>query len=143
MMVKSKFKIFPIVLISYLSALPLLLIIVCLVSPKLNVILATLVVLSIVVVFWMTILKSRSHSVEMSKDDISVKRYFGLGELVVYKYSKLDGFVTVMESAKGSVYETIFFLQKGKRVGCISSFYHKNFENLKLRLKENLVDLGE
>lgn len=140
--VKSKFKIFPIVLISYLSALPLLAFYLCFISPKENTILAILFLLFIVV-FWLTILKTRANSIKMYEDSISVKRYFGLGKSKVYKYAELDGFATIFESGKGSLYESVFILEDGKRVGCVSSFYHANFNALKSNLKENLVDISE
>ncbi|RXM46792.1 hypothetical protein [Flavobacterium sp. YO64] len=140
--IKSKFKIFPIVLISYLSALPLLAVYLCFISLKENIILAVLFLL-FVVVFWLTILKTRANSITMYEDGILVKRYFGLGKSKVYKYAELDGFATLFESGKGSLYESVFVLEEGKRVGCISSFYHSNFDALKLNLKSNLVDLVE
>ncbi|OXB02134.1 hypothetical protein B0A75_03690 [Flavobacterium oncorhynchi] len=140
--IKSKFKILPIVLISYLSALPFLAVYLCFISLKENIILVVLFLL-FVVVFWLTILKTRANRITMYEDGILVKRYFGLGKSKVYKYAELDGFGTLFESGKGSVYESVFILEEGKRVGCISSFYHSNFDALKLNLKKNLVDLVE
>ena len=63
--------------------------------------------------------------------------------MTVDKYAELDGFATIFESGKGSLYESVFILEDGKRVGCVSSFYHANFNALKSNLKENLVDISE
>ncbi|WPO79063.1 hypothetical protein [Flavobacterium sp. KACC 22761] len=139
---KSKFKIFPIILISYFSVLPLLTIWLYFFTPNVSVILPVLF-LSGVGFFWFKILRVRACSIKINKEQITLRHYFGIGKPLVYVNAELDGFTTVFESAKGTDYESIFILEKGKRIGCVSSFYHKNFENLKLGVKENLVDLGE
>ena len=96
-----------------------------------------------VVFFWLTVFRTRAYKLEIDGDTIIVKRYFGAGKSVNYDLKALDGFITIVESAKGGVYESIFILQDGKRVGSISSFYHSNFDQLKSILKEKLIDLGE
>lgn len=96
-----------------------------------------------IVFFWFTVLRTRASSIKMYEDGFAIKRYFGLGKSSVYKYVQADGFVTIFETAKGGLYESIFILENGKRIGSISSFYHNNFDMLKLTLENNLTNLGK
>jgi len=142
MVVNSKFKILSIFITSYVTILPLLLVYLCVTSPNAGMTLPV-VFLLFILFFWLTIFRTRAHKVSFDKKTIRVKRYFGMGKSKIYDFNRLDGFITMFESGKLGVSETIFILEKGKRVGSISSFYHSNFENLKANLKENLIDLGE
>lgn len=139
---KSKFKFLPIILISILSIFPFLTIYIYIISPKQSVVFP-LVVFIIVAYLWFALVRTRMHKVIIEKNNIIVKRYYGLGRSIAYDFSKLDGFITLFESVKGVDYESIFIPEKGKRIACVSGFYHSNFDNLKLRLKENFTDLGE
>ncbi|WJS94783.1 hypothetical protein NYQ10_22145 [Flavobacterium johnsoniae] len=139
---ESKFKVFPIILVAYLSAFPLLAFYLYFVSPSVSAIFPVLL-LTLIVIFWFKALRIRANSIKITQNSIMTRRYFGLGKSIEYKSIALDGFVNVFESGRGITYESIFILEKGKRIGCISSFYHKNFDALKLRLKENVIDLGE
>lgn len=100
------------------------------------------VCLLFIVFFWLTVLKTRANRVIIAKDSIQVNRYFGLGKSKVYDFSKLEGYITLFESGRLGESENLFILVEGKRVGCISSFYHKNFDSLKASLKEKVRDLG-
>lgn len=137
---KSKFKILPIILISYLSVLPLLAIYLCFFTPNVSVVFPVLLLAGIGF-FWFKVLRVRASGIKINKEQVIVRHYFGIGKPVVYINNELDGFITMFESAKGVSYESIFILKKGKRIGCVCNFYHKNFESLKSSLKENLVDL--
>jgi hypothetical protein len=139
---KSRFKFLPILLVSILSFFPFLAIYIYVISPKQS-LAFPLVIFIIIAYFWLTIFRTRAHKVEILDNTIIVKRYFGVGKPMSYDFNSLDGFITLFESAKGGSYESIFILKEGKRIGSISSFYHSNFNNLKLVLKGNLTDLGE
>jgi uncharacterized membrane protein len=142
MRVQSKFKFLVIFLVLNITILPPLVIYLSATSPVADMVLPFLLLL-FVVFFWLTVFRTRAYKLEIDGDTIIVKRYFGAGKSVNYDLKTLDGFITIVESAKGGVYESIFILQDGKRVGSISSFYHSNFEQLKSILKEKLIDLGE
>lgn len=142
MRVQSKFKFFVFFLVFYITVLPLVCIYGSATSSEAGMVLPVLFLLFIFF-FWLTVFRTRAFKVEIDGDTIIVKRYFGLGKSVGYDLTTLDGFITIVESAKGGIYESIFILQDGKRVGSISSFYHSNFELLKSVLKEKLIDLGE
>ena len=142
MRVQSKFKFLVIFLFLNITILPPLVIYLSATSPVADMVLPFLLLL-FVVFFWLTVFRTRAYKLEIDGDTIIVKRYFGAGKSVNYDLKALDGFITIVESAKGGVYESIFILQDGKRVGSISSFYHSNFDQLKSILKEKLIDLGE
>ncbi|MFV8334095.1 hypothetical protein [Flavobacterium sp. GSP14] len=142
MRVQSKFKFLVIFLVLNITILPPLVIYLSATSPVADMVLPFLLLL-FVVFFCLIVFRTRAYKLEIDGDTILVKRYFGAGKSVNYDLKTLDGFITIVESAKGGVYESIFILQDGKRVGSISSFYHSNFEQLKSILKEKLIDLGE
>ncbi|OXA65590.1 hypothetical protein B0A67_24075 [Flavobacterium aquidurense] len=139
---KSRFRILPILLISILSIFPFLALYIYSISPKES-LAFPLVVFIIVAYLWLALVRTRVHKVIIEKNNITVKRYYGLGRSIVYDFSKLDGFVVLFESGRLGVSESLFILEKGKRVVCVCSYYISNFNNLKLFLKENLTDLGE
>lgn len=142
MVVNSKFKVLPIFLAFYLTLLPIMVVYLSATSPVAGIVLPVIFLLFIAF-FWLTVFRTRVHKVQIDKKAIIVKRYFGIGKSKVYDFKMLDGFITMFESGRLGVSETIFILEKGKRVGSVSSFYHRNFDDLKASLKENLVDLGE
>lgn len=142
MIVNSKFKILPIFLASYITVLPLLLIYLCATSPVAGMTLP-IVFLFFIVFFWLTVFRTRAFKVETDINTIIVKRYFGMGKSTIYNFNELEGFITLFESAKGTIHESVFILKNGKRIGSISSFYHSNFDQLKSILKDKLIDLGE
>lgn len=142
MLVNSKFKILPILIVSYFTILPIIAAYFSFTSPVAGMTLPVLFVL-FVLLFWLTVFRTRAHKVKIDKNTITVRRCFGIGKSKVYDFKNLEGFVTMFESGKLGVSETIFILDKGERIGSISGFYHSNFEVLKARLKENLPDLGE
>lgn len=139
---ESRFKFLPILLISILSSFPFLAFYIYIISPKESVAFP-LVMFIMIAYFWFALIRTRVHKVIIEKDKIIVKRYYGLGRSISYSFSELDGFVVLSESGRLGVSESLFILEKGKRVICVCSYYLSNFDNLKLVLKENLTDLGE
>lgn len=140
--IKSKFKFWPFLLIGCLTILPLVAVYFSAKSIATGMFLPILFVLFIVF-FWLTVLRTRAFLIEMDDNAIIIKRYFGAGKSVSYNFNTLDGFITLIESARGGVYESLFILKDGKRIGSISNFYHSNFDELKSVLKEKLTDMGE
>lgn len=137
----SKFKFLPILLASYISILPVMLIYLCYNSPYATMTLPILFLLFILV-FWGTVFRTRAHRVTIDQQYVVVKRYFGLGKSESYALNSLDGFVSLFESGKLGVSENLFILQKGKRVVCISEFYHSNYGEFKKILIERLINFG-
>lgn len=141
MSIVSKFKFLPILLASYISILPAMLIYLCYNSPYATMTLPILF-LFFILVFWGTVFRTRAHRVTIDQQCVVVKRYFGLGKSESYALNSLDGFVSLFESGKLGVSENLFILQKGKRVVCISEFYHSNYGELKKILIERLINFG-
>ncbi|BFM41906.1 hypothetical protein CFS9_05470 [Flavobacterium sp. CFS9] len=139
--IKSRFKILVLFLVSYLTLLPILVVYLSYVSPVAGMVLPVLFLLFIAF-FWLTIFRTRAFKVIFTESGLEARSYFGIGKGKVYGWSELDGFVTVFESGKLGISESVFILEKGKRVASISSFYHSNFDKLKISLNENLADLG-
>ena len=137
----SKFKFLPILLASYISILPVMLIYLCYNSPYATMTLPILF-LFFILVFWGTVFRTRAHRVTIDQQCVVVKRYFGIGKSESYALNSLDGFVSLFESGKLGVSENLFILQKGKRVVCISEFYHSNYGELKKILIERLINFG-
>jgi hypothetical protein len=140
--ISSKFKFFPIFLIGFISFPPLLVLYVTFNSTESDRT-GPVVLLLLVVLFWMTVLRTRANKVSIDGEFLRVRCYFGLGKTKGYDCNQLDGFITVFESGRMGVSENLFILEKGKRVGCVSDFYHSNFDQLKVVLKERTNDLGE
>ncbi|OAZ04451.1 hypothetical protein FLB_14490 [Flavobacterium succinicans] len=95
-----------------------------------------------IVVFWFTVCRTRAHRIRIDEESIVVNRYFGIGKSETYGFNGLDGFITLFESGKLGVSENLFILRKGKRVVCISEFYHSNYGELKQILIERLINFG-
>lgn len=139
---ESRFKFLPILLVSILSFFPFLALYIYIISPNESVAFP-LVIFIMIAYFWFALIRTRVHKVIIEKNNIIVKRYYGLGRSKTYSCSELDGFVVLFESGKLGISESLFILEKRKRVICVCSYYLSNFNNLKLVLKENLTDLGE
>lgn len=142
MNIKSKFNFFAIFIICWITIIPFLVVYLSATSRVAGMLWPVLFV-AFIIFFWLTVFRTRAYKVEIEDDSVIVKRYFGAGKSVVYDFTTLDGFITLIESAKGGVYESLFILKNGKRIGSISSFYHSNFEELKSILSDKLNDMGE
>lgn len=140
--IKSKFKLLAVLIASFLTILPPIAIYLSYISPEAGMILP-IVFLLFIIIFWLTVFRTRAHKLAIDNKNIIVNKYFGLGKSKVYDISKLDGFITSFESGKLGVSEFLFILENGKRVACISSFYQSNFDELKEILKRKMLDLGE
>ncbi|WP_348800376.1 hypothetical protein [Flavobacterium adhaerens] len=138
----SKFKFLPIVLISYLTVLPVLVIYLSYTSPKAGMVLPILFLL-FVISFWLTAIRTRAYKVKIDNEGIIVNRYFGFGKSKMYDFKEIDNFVNLFESGKLGVSESIFIIKNERRIASISSFYHSNFELLKKILETKLVYGGE
>ena len=68
-----------------------------------------LVVFIIVAYFWFALVRTRVHKVIIEKNNIIVKRYYGLGRSIAYNFSKLDGFVVLFESGKLGIFGISFY----------------------------------
>ncbi|UFH34087.1 hypothetical protein [Flavobacterium acetivorans] len=139
--IRSKFKILPFFTAIGLIFFGFFLFYICLVSPVATIVLPVLFLL-FVAYFWLTEFRTRAHKISVNTDFISVCKLFGLGRSEVYDFKKLDGFEISIQSGKSGSFEFLFVLKNGKRVACISNFYHSNYGELKKILLENLSYFG-
>ncbi|RVT77410.1 hypothetical protein EOD40_06275 [Flavobacterium sufflavum] len=132
----------PIFIVTWFSISPLLVIYLSFKSPVASIFLPILF-LFFVIFFWLKVFRTRAFQVEIDESVIIVKGCFGIGKSKIYRFNELDGFDTLFESGKLGLAEFLFILKNGKRIGGISSFYHVNYDKMKLLLQKDLVDLGE
>ena len=139
--VNSKFRFLAVFLGVILSFFPVLMVWISFIAPQAGNIVPILFML-IFAYFLLTEFRKRACKININNENIVLRRYFGLGKSKIYDFKRLDGFITSFQSGKGETYEYLFMLEKGKRVACVSSFYHSNFDELKEVLKEKMIDLG-
>ncbi|MGZ3754862.1 MAG: hypothetical protein ACXVAY_09995 [Mucilaginibacter sp.] len=61
-----------------------------------------------------------------------------------YYYSDLDGYSTSDLYAKGRLYEYLYLIKQGKKIGKISEYYHSNYPDLKnIIIGRDIVNLGK
>ncbi len=140
--IKSKFRILPLFGAIWLTFFGFFLFYMCSVSPVATIVLPLLLLL-FVAYFWLTEFRTRAHKISINNDVIYVRKFFGLGKSEVFHLKKLDGFETSIQSGKSRSFEFIFILKNGKRLVCISDFYHSNYCELKKNLVEKLSYSGE
>lgn len=140
--INSKFSFVTIFLFSVLLLLPIVALVGSYNSPKAGMVLP-IVFLIVTLLFLALVSRTRVHKIIIEIDVIAVKKYFGLGKAVRYRFSDLDGFATLTENGKLGLVESIFIIKDGKRVGSISSLYHKNFQDLKSKIYIDLKNRGD
>jgi len=96
-----------------------------------------------IIYFWLTEFRTRAHKIEISKEKISKKEYFGLGVRRDYLYNELDGFIITKQPNNGSTSEYIFLIKNNRRIICLSEFYHLNYTQIKLEIENKLKFLEE
>ena len=95
-----------------------------------------------IIYFWLTEFRTRAHSVEILKDNIVLREYFGLGRRKEINLKDIEGFIRSTQPGKMKDYEFLFLLKKGKRVVAISEFYHRNYSALRSQVENKIPDLG-
>jgi hypothetical protein len=138
---KSKFAFLPIFICVFLTITAFGLIYLTANSPRAGILLP-IFYLIFVIYFWLTEFRTRAHKLEIINDKIIKKEYFGLGERKVYDIHNLDGFNTSIQPSKYGSSEYIFIIKQGKRVGSISKFYHRNYDEMKSIIEQKIKNLG-
>lgn len=139
--IKSKFAYLPIFICGLLTAAPFLLLYLTLNSPEAGVLIPILYLI-FVAYFWLTEFRVRAHKIKITNNQITRKNFFGLGKEKVFDIKNIDGFITSFQPSRYESYEYIFIIQQEKRVASISKFYHRNYEEIKLLITQNIRDLG-
>ena len=87
-------------------------------------------------------LRINTIKVKIKDDEIVASNYLGLGLKKTYSFSGFEGFIKVIKPSKYSSYEYLYLLKNGKRVICLSQFYHSNYSDLKKCIEDKVPDLG-
>ncbi len=76
-------------------------------------------------------LRTKVAAVYIGFDYFTVKGYLGLGPSKTYYFNEADGYLLAILPAKGTSYEFLYIIVKGKKVIKLSQFYHSNYSELK------------
>jgi hypothetical protein len=99
----------------------------------------------LLVVFWLFWGECRTKmiKVRIEGDNISVRRFGGLGIKHTYTFSEFDGFTTSRQPYGARGILEFLYLKKGNRkVIKISEAYHKNYDALKAVIQTKTNNLG-
>lgn len=80
--------------------------------------------------------------VRIEGDYLTIRKFGGIAPIKKIFYSEIDGFKTSMLFSRGGENEYLYLMQRDKKIGKLSDFYHKNYSSLKKEIKANLKDLG-
>jgi len=80
--------------------------------------------------------------VELGDESMIIKPYGGLGTPRKIYYSDLDGYsISVLDSIN-MAYEYLYLVQRGRKIGKLSEYYHENYAAMKTMLEPKLKNLG-
>lgn len=86
-------------------------------------------------------LRTKFITIELQKNEIRVKRFFGIIN-EVYNLSELEGWKYSHLTSKGGTYEYLYIYKNGKKIIKISEFYHKNYFKIKNQIQADLKYIG-
>ena len=86
-------------------------------------------------------LRTKMIIVEIGKNEIIIKRFFGLVSKT-FRISELNGWKYSHLSSRGGTYEYLYLIKDQKKVIKISQFYHKNYFRLKNEIQAKFKYLG-
>ncbi|MGA9213400.1 hypothetical protein, partial [Kaistella sp.] len=75
-------------------------------------------------------LRTKMIKVEIDKNEIIIKRFFGL-KTETYKNSEINGWKYSHLSSRGGTYEYLYLYKNDKKIIKISEYYHKNYFQIK------------
>lgn len=71
-----------------------------------------------------------------------IKNYFGFGGFKQYRFQDISGYKISMVPSAYSFHEVLYLMMNDKKVVKISSFYHRNYSDLKADIATKANDLG-
>lgn len=86
-------------------------------------------------------LRTKYINVELNKNEIIVKRFFGL-KAERYRVSEIEGWKYSLLPSRGGTYEYLYLYKNNKKQIKISEFYHKNYKQLKSEIQAQYKSLG-
>jgi hypothetical protein len=89
---------------------------------------------------WLSLgeMRNKVIVVNIGYDNLTVKRYLGMGKLTTFYFNQLDGFKTSILPSRGAEYEYLYLMTGNRKIIKLSQFYHKNY----LDLKDALISAG-
>ena len=81
-------------------------------------------------------------SINIDKNKIEIKRYFGLRKIISINDNEINGFYSSLIMTKNGAYDCIYLMKENKKIAKISNQYHKNFNELSIEIKKKYKDLG-
>ena len=140
--IKSKFSFFPILLCLLLTFIVIMVFFLSYNSPAATLYLPIFGIL-FVSFFWLTEFRTKAHKIYITPKTIAVRQFFGLGKRKEYEFSDIKGFITTKQTGGAGKYEYLFIINENKRLISASTFYHRNYEELKKEIEDKFTYLGE
>ncbi|MBZ9730556.1 hypothetical protein LB467_12750 [Salegentibacter sp. JZCK2] len=141
--ISSKFSDFPVILCFLITFFVMIPIVLSYPYDDMDNLFFLLFGLVFVIFFWLTEFRTKAHKVRLQSDVFEVRKYFGLGKLNKYQISELKGYYITKQTGGAGKYEYIFIVNESKRLIGVSAFYHRNYEQLKKKIEDELLYLGE
>ncbi len=94
---------------------------------------------------WLTFgeLRTKIIAVVIDSNVISVRNFWGLGRKVSFVLSDFEGYKTSLLPSKYRTYEYLYLIKNGKKIIKISQFYHRNYSDLKIEIRNNVKFIGQ
>ena len=93
---------------------------------------------------WLTFgeLRTKIITVVIDSNKITKRNFWGLGRKVSFELSDFDGYKTAQLPSRFRTYENLYLVKDEKKKIKISQFYHHNYSELKIVLRENVKFIG-
>lgn len=107
--------------------------------------LLALVPLLLFVWSWLLLGEMRNKAIrlELEHDWVTIRGYYGLGKPKQYWLGEISGLRSSVLSSENGSFDYLYLVLDDKRIACISSFHHRNFEEIRGVLQLKLKDLGQ
>lgn len=94
------------------------------------------------VVFVWGELRLKAFRIYFREDTIECIPFLGLGKKKSYSHNQITGYKIMLEPALPLPYESIILVSHEKELLQLSQFYFRNYEPMKLLIKDSFEDLG-
>lgn len=98
--------------------------------------------LPIITILFFGEIRSKIITVVLTEEAIFVRRFFGLSKRREYQFSSLEGYQTAVLWTRVRSVDCMYLLMNGKKAVLISSFYFRNYIEIKMFLENHVTHLG-
>lgn len=88
-------------------------------------------------------LRKKATRLVLEHDRFTVSGYYGLGKPKQYGLNELSGLRSSVLSSENGNFEYLYLMMDQKRIACISSFHHLNFEEIRDHLQQKVKSLEQ